>query len=100
VNDGIFARREHARKSGRPRVLRVKARYAMMLSVQGEHTMSAKSYASLVSLIFLALAGFQATRAYLAWPVQINEFSVPVNWSWAIAAVALLLSLLGVLARR
>jgi hypothetical protein len=62
--------------------------------------MTAKGYSSLVSLIFLVLAGFQATRAYLAWPVQIDTFSVPVNWSWGIAGAALLLALLGLLARR
>jgi hypothetical protein len=62
--------------------------------------MSAKAFSSLVALIFLVLAGAQATRAYLAWPVQVDTFSVPVNWSWAIAAVLLLLSLLGFTARR
>ncbi len=62
--------------------------------------MSAKSYSSLVASLFLVLAGIQTTRAYLAWPVQINEFSVPVNWSWGIAAALLVLSLLGFTARR
>ena len=62
--------------------------------------MSAKTYSSLVALIFLVLAGVQATRAYLAWPVQIDDFSVPVNWSWGIAAALLVLSLLGLTARR
>lgn len=62
--------------------------------------MRAQSFSRFAALLFLIIAGVQAARAYLAWPVQIDTFAVPVNWSWGIAAVLLVFALLGLTARR
>ncbi len=62
--------------------------------------MSAKVFSYLAGIIFLALAGLQALRAYSGWPAVIDDYPVPVSLSWGISAILVVLAILGFTAKR
>jgi hypothetical protein len=47
-----------------------------------------KNYVAVSGLIFGLIAVAQAARAFLALPVQVGAFTVPVGASWLAAVVA------------
>ena len=47
-----------------------------------------RGYTVASTAVFALVALFQCLRASNGWPVQINEFAVPVMASWGIAAFA------------
>jgi hypothetical protein len=57
--------------------------------------MGSRGFSALAALIFLGVAAAQGYRAYLALPVVIGTFEVPVIASWGACGVLTLLALVG-----